>query len=113
MTPFVHDDYNVLFIKLIGFYEEHGIANYQRFAEIVEDSKLRSIVTEAATTERNPDNMEVEITDCLKHLQKHRMQQQIHQLIHERGEAEKMHDYAKAIGILKDIIELRRKLSMV
>ena len=113
LAPFVHDDYNVLFIKLIGFYEEHGQPNYQRFVEVVEDAKLRSIIMEAAKVERNPDSMDVEIADCLKHLSKHRMQQRIEQLLHEQGEAEKMHEYNRAIEILKEIVEIRRKLSMV
>ena len=113
LAPFVHDDYNVLFIKLIGFYEEHGLPNYQRFVEVVEDAKLRSIIMEAAKVERNPDSMDIEIADCLKHLSKHRMQQRIEQLLHEQGEAEKMHEYNRAMEILKEIVEIRRKLSMV
>jgi DNA primase len=113
LAPFVHDEYNVLFIKLIGFYEEHGQPNYQRFVEIVEDAKLRSIIMEAAKVERNPDNTDVEIADCLKHLQKHRLQQKIESLMQEQGEAEKMHEYNRAMEILKEIVEIRRKLSMV
>jgi DNA primase len=113
LAPFVHDEYNVLFIKLIGFYEEQRLANYQRFAEIVEESRLRSIIMEATAMDRDPDKMEVEIADCLKHLEKHRVQQQIECLLHEQGEAEKMHEYNRAIEILKEIVELKRKLSMV
>ena len=110
LAPFVHDDYNVLFIKLIGFYEEQRLANYQRFAEIVEDGRLRSIVTEAATMDRDPDKMEAEIADCLKQFERHRIHNQIDRLLHEQGEAEKMHEYNRAIEILQEIVQLRRKL---
>lgn len=113
LAPFIHDEYNVIFIKLIGFYDEQRLANYQRFAEIVEDSKLRSIVTEAATIDRNRDNMEVEINDCLKQFEKHRIHEKISRLMHEQSEAEKMHDYRRSLQIADEIIQLKRKHGMV
>lgn len=113
LTPFVHDDYNVLFIKLIGFYDEQRLANYQRFAEIVEDSRLRSLIMEAASIDRDSDRMEAEILDCLKQFEKEKIQREISKLIHEQGEAEKMHEYDRSIQITKEIIELKRKLMMV
>ncbi len=113
LAPFMHDDYNVIFIKLIGFYDAYGLANYQRFAEVVETSELRSIVTEAANTERDPDNMDIEIADCLRHLNKQRIRHRIEKLVHEQGESEKMHEYDRAIEILKEIVELNRELSTI
>ena len=48
--PFVHDEYVAVFVRLIGFYEEHETADYQRFLEVLDDSVLRKIVMEAAIT---------------------------------------------------------------
>lgn len=66
--PFAKDDYAAVFVRLIGFYEEHSSADYQRFLEIIEDPALRKIAMEAALVERDPEHAEAEIADCLKQL---------------------------------------------
>jgi DNA primase (EC 2.7.7.-) len=66
--PFARDEYAAVFVRLIGFYEEHGTADYQRFLEILDDSELRKIVMEAALVEHDPEQSEAEINDCLKQL---------------------------------------------
>lgn len=66
--PFARDEYAAVFVRLIGFYEEHASPDYHRFLEILEDQELRKIVMEAALVESDPDHAEAEIADCLKQL---------------------------------------------
>ena len=66
---FIGDDYSAIFVRLAGFYEEHGMPDFHRFAESLEDRNLRKIVLEAAMTERDPEHTEQEIEDCIKHLE--------------------------------------------
>jgi len=111
--PFVHDEYIAVFVRLIGFYEEHETADYQRFLEVLDDSALRKIVMEAAISERDPDHAEAEIADCIKHLQKHGIETEITQLTHDFQEAEKMHEHKRALEIAQQIINLRKSLSAI
>ncbi|RKJ07925.1 DNA primase, partial [Butyricicoccus sp. 1XD8-22] len=94
--PFVSDEYNAVFVRLVGFYEEHESSDYQRFLEMLDDSSLRKIVMEAALTERDPNHVEAEIADCIKQIKKHRIENEINRLIHDSQEAEKMHEHKRA-----------------
>ena len=109
--PFIRDEYAAVFMRLIGFYEEFSSADYHRFVEVLNDAELRKIVMEAALVERDPDQAEAEIADCLKQLQRHRIQLKIDKLIHDQKEAEKMHEHRRALEIAQQIIHLRRTLS--
>lgn len=109
--PFVRDEYTAVFVRLIGFYEEYNSADYHRFVEILDDAELRKIVMDAALVERDPDHSEAEITDCLKQIKKHRIQMEIDTLRHDQMEAEKMHEYKRAMEIMQQIIHLRRSIT--
>lgn len=111
--PFIHDEYVAAFVRLIGFYEEHGESDYQRFLEILDDQELRNVVMEAAMIDRDPNFKEAEIEDSLKQLKKHRIELEIEQLMHDSQEAEKMHEYKKALELVQRIIELRKSLSAI
>lgn len=111
--PFVHDEYIAVFVRLIGFCEEHGTSDYQRFLEILEDADLRKIVMEAALVERDPDFKDAEIQDCLKHLKKHRLELEIEKLMHDSKEAERMHEYDKALELFQRMVQLKRTLSAI
>lgn len=111
--PFACDEYSAVFVRLIGFYEEHASPDYQRFLEILEDQELRKIVMEAALVESDPDHAEAEIADCLKQLKKHRIEAEIKKLLHESQEAEKMHEHKRALAIAQQIIQLRKSLSAI
>ena len=111
--PFVRDAYMAVFVRLIGFYEEFGHPDYQRFVEVLDDSELRKIVMEASLVERDPDHAEAEVTDSLRQLQKYRIEQEINEKMHESKEAEKMHEYARALEIAQQIIHLRKSLSAI
>lgn len=109
--PFIRDEYAAVFVRLIGFYEEFPTADYQRFAEVLNDAELRKIVMEAALVERDPEHAEAEIADCLKQIQKHRLKVEIDRLSHDQKEAEKMHEHRRALEIAQQIIHLRRSLT--
>ncbi len=112
-NPFVREDYMAIYIHLIGFYEEHQKADYQRFAEVIGDRELRKIIMEAALVERDPDHAEEEISDCLKQIRKFRIKQIIQDKKHAIQEAEKMHDLNSAMQLLKEVIDLKNSLSKV
>lgn len=113
VQPFIHDEYVAVFVRLIGFYEEHGECDYQRFLEIIDDRELRNVVMEAAMMDRDPNFKEAEIQDSLKQLKRHRIELEIEQLMHDSQEAEKMHEHKRALEIVQRIIELRKSLSAI
>ena len=71
---FIREDYIAIFVRLAGFYEQHGTPDFHRFAESLEDRELRKIVLESAMVERDPEHAEEEIADCISHLEKYRSQ---------------------------------------
>ncbi|TSI03333.1 DNA primase [Lysinibacillus sp. BW-2-10] len=111
--PFARDEYRAVFVRLIGFYEEHQTADYQRFLEMIDDPALRKLVMEAALVDRDPDHAQAEIADCLRHLKKHRIEEQIKKLQHDSQEAEKMHEHKRALEMVQQIIQLRKSLSAI
>lgn len=111
-APFVREDYLAIYVHLMGFYESHEKADYQRFAEIVEDRELRKIVMEAALVDRDPDHKDEEIADCLKQVKKFKIQQQIADKTHALQEAEQLHDLKSAIALSQEIIDLKKSLAV-
>ncbi len=109
--PFIHEEYLAVFIRLIGFYEEYEMADFHRFVEVLNDAELRKIVMEAAYIDRDPEHGDAEITDCMRHIEKRRLELQIEQLIHKQKEAEKMHEHRRALEIAQEIIGLKRKIT--
>ncbi|ATP39482.1 DNA primase [Solibacillus sp. R5-41] len=109
-APFIHEEYLSVFVRLVGFYEEYEMADFQRFVEVLNDNELRKIVMEAAYIDRDPENGEAEISDCLKHIEKHRIEIEIEKLTHNQKEAEKMHEHRRALEIAQQIIQLRRSV---
>lgn len=108
---FIHEEYTTIYVKLAGFYEQHKRPDFHRFAESLEDRELRKIVMEAAMLERDPEFAELEITDCIHHLEKHQILRRIDEMMHESKEAEKMNDYTRALELAREIIQLRKSLS--
>ena len=87
---FIREDYVAIFVRLAGFYEQHGTPDFHRFAESLEDRELRKIVLESAMVERDPEHAEEEIDDCIHHLGKIWISLTIQAKMHESKEAEKM-----------------------
>ena len=108
---FIREDYVAIFIRLAGFYEQHGMPDFHRFAESLEDRELRKIVLESAMVERDPEHTEEEIDDCISHLEKYRVSLTIHAKIHESKEAEKINDHTRALELAREIIQLRKSLT--
>ncbi len=110
---FIHDDYQAVFIRLAGFYEQHKTPDFHRFAESLDDRELRKLVLEAAMTEYDPEHAEEEIADCMIHLQKYRISLSIQEKMHQSKEAEKTNDYTRALELARDIIQLRKSLALL
>lgn len=108
--PFISEEYQALYVQLLGFYEEWEKADFHKFLETLTDQELRKLVMETALAERDPDHPEEEIEDCLKHLNKHRIEQQINLKIQQSKEAEKQHDLKRALLLAQEVIALRKSL---
>lgn len=108
---FIHDSYEAIFVRLIGFYDTYPQADTHRFLEILEDTDLRKLVMEATLTERDPEHAREEVSDCLRQINKHRIELQIQIKMHESKEAERMQDMTSALALAKQIIELKKSLS--
>ncbi|MFJ7933631.1 DNA primase [Sporosarcina sp. NPDC096371] len=108
---FIRDDYIAIFVRLAGFYEQYRTPDFHRFAESVEDRELRKVILEAAMVERDPEQTEAEINDCILHLEKYRITMTIQTKLHESKEAEKMKDHTRALELAREIIQLRKTLT--
>lgn len=108
--PFVSEEFKALYVQLLGFYEEWDKADFHKFLETLQDPELRKIVMAIAMTERDPEHSEEEIADCIKHLEKHLVEQQIHLKIQQSKEAEKQHDMKRALLLAQEVISLRKSL---
>ncbi|MET0786647.1 MAG: DNA primase, partial [Paenisporosarcina sp.] len=108
---FIHDPYEAIFVRLIGFYDEFAQADTHRFLESLNDNELRKLVMEATLTERDPEHAREEVSDCLRQINKHRIELQIQLKMHESKEAEKLQDMKRALEIAKEIIDLKKSLS--
>ncbi|RNF41029.1 DNA primase [Planococcus salinus] len=108
--PFISEEFQTLYVQLIGFYEEWEKADFHHFLETLKDNDLRKIVMETALSERDPEHAEEEIADCLKHLEKHRVEQQIELKLQQSKEAEKQHDLKRALVLAQEVIALRKSL---
>ena len=110
---FIHDPYEAIFVRLIGFYDKYPQADSHRFLESLEDMELRKLVMEATLTERDPEHANEEVSDCLRQINKHRIELQIQMKMHESKEAEKLQDMTRALELAKQIIDLKKSLSTV
>lgn len=110
-TLFVHDEYTAIFIRLAGFYEEFERPDFHRFVETLEDRTLRKLVLEAAMLEHDQESTEQEIEDCIRHLERVRIEQQIDEKFHASKEAEKESDFVRALELASEIIQLRKSLT--
>ena len=108
---FIHDSYEAIFVRLIGFYDTYPQADTHRFLEMLEDTELRKLVMEATLTERDPEHAREEVSDCLRQINKHRIELQIQLKMHESKEAEKMQNMTSALALAKQIIDLKKSLS--
>lgn len=110
-NPFIRDEYQAVFIKLIGFYEGDLDGDYQRFIEQLNEADLRSIVLEAAITERANENVDEEVNDCIRQLKKARIELEMMKLTNEMKEAEKTNKLKEALSLSHQIIQLKKQLS--
>ena len=107
---FIRDAYEAAYVRLMGYYEDYPDGDYQRFLEVLNDGELRKIVMEAALSERDPEHETEEVMDCLRHIRKYRIEQQIERKLHEAKEAEKMSDITKALQLAQEAIQLKKSL---
>ncbi|RLQ92076.1 DNA primase [Planomicrobium sp. Y74] len=108
--PFISEEFQAIYVQLLGFYEEWNKADFHKFLETLKDPELRKLVMETALSERDPDHPDEEISDCLKHLGKHRIEQEISLKIQQSKEAEKQNDLKRALLLAQEVIALRKSL---
>ncbi|WP_088007996.1 DNA primase [Indiicoccus explosivorum] len=111
--PFISEEYRTLYVLLSGFQEGNGHSGngFHPFLETLGDPDLRKLVMDAAVCEINPESAEAELADCLRHLEKHRIELEIKTKIQQSKEAEKQHDIQRALILAQEVIALRKSLS--
>ncbi|KZE40092.1 DNA primase [Bhargavaea cecembensis] len=112
-SPFFHDEYTAIFVRLAGFYEEYGEPDVHRFCETLDDPELRKIVMETVMDEFSGENAEEEIRDSMRHIRKYRIEMEIGEKLQQSKEAEKMSNLSRALELSKEIIALRKSLSAI
>lgn len=110
-SPFFHDEYTAIFVRLAGFYEEYGEPDVHRFCETLDDPELRKIVMETAIAGSSGEHAEEEIRDSIRHIRKYRIEMSISDKLQQSREAEKMSDLSRALQLSSEIIALRKSLS--
>lgn len=112
-SPFFHDEYTAIFVRLAGFYEEYGEPDVHRFCEMLDDPELRKIVMETAMKDAAEEYAEEEIRDSIRHIRKYRIEMNINEKLQQSKEAEKMNDLTRALELSREIIALRKSLSAI
>lgn len=113
MDLFVHDDFTAAFLHLAGFFEKNPAGDFQRLLEVTEVPEMKQLYMKATMMEKDPESGRQEIEDCMRQLRKYRVEKRIEELMHESKLAEKMSDYAKALELAKQAIELKRSIHTV
>lgn len=113
MELFVHDDFVKAFLHLMGFFEKNPTGDFQRLLEVTEDPALKKMYMQATMMDKDPESSKQEIEDCMRQLRKFRVEKRIEELMHESKLAEKLSDYAKALELAKEAIELKRSIHLV
>ncbi|WP_230200081.1 DNA primase [Bacillus niameyensis] len=109
-TPFHYDDHQAILTYLIRYYEEANSPDSGLFLQYLPDSKLRRIVSEIEMLSINDEYSEKELNDYVSHVLKHPKMLMIKEKQAEQKAAERKKDYAKALELAREIIELRKSL---
>lgn len=113
MDLFVHEDFTEAYLHLAAFYEKYPAGDFQRLIETTEQQHLKKLFMQATMMDRDPESNKQEIEDCMRQLRKYRVEKRIEEIMHEAKLAEKMSDYAKALELAKEAIELKRSIHSV
>ncbi|MCJ8006858.1 DNA primase [Lederbergia wuyishanensis] len=104
------DEHQAILTYLFGYYEEGNSPDPSLFLNYLPDKKLRAIVSEIEMLAINHEYSEKELNDYVSHVLKHPKLLMIKEKQAEQKAAERKNDFAKAVEIAKEIIELRRSL---
>ncbi|MBS4199698.1 DNA primase [Bacillus sp. FJAT-49732] len=109
-TTFHIDEHQAILTYLFGYYEEGKSPDPSLFLNYLPDKKLRAIVSEIEMLAINHEYSEKELNDYVSHVLKHPKLLMIKEKQAEQKAAERKNDFAKAVEIAKEIIELRKSL---
>ncbi|MBW8348140.1 DNA primase [Bacillus sp. IITD106] len=109
-TTFHIDEHQAILTYLFGYYEEGNRPDPSLFLNYLPDKKLRTIVSEIEMLAINHEYSEKELEDYVSYVLKHPKLLMIKEKQAEQKAAERKNDFAKAIEIAKEIIELRKSL---
>ncbi|MBS4176306.1 DNA primase [Lederbergia citrea] len=109
-TSFHFDEHQAILTYLFGYYEEGNSPDPSLFLNYLPDKKLRTIVTEIEMLAIDNEYSEQELRDYVNFVLKHPKMLMIKEKQAEQKVAERKNDFARAIEIAKEIIELKRSL---
>ncbi|MFB4166500.1 DNA primase [Virgibacillus sp. JSM 102003] len=105
------DEHKIIATHLYAFYEEGHQADVSMFIEMLNDDKLKRLVTEYAMIPVLEDISDKEINDYIRIIRaENSSKDSIHTLKEEQKLAEQQNDPIKAAKIAMEIIELQRQL---
>lgn len=110
-TAFHIDEHQAILTYLLAFYEEGNEPDTSQFLDGIQDSRLRKVVTEIEMMPLNEEQAERELEDYVRHVLDYPKWLKIKEKQHEQKEAERRKDFAVAVAIAQEIIELKKSLS--
>ncbi|MBS4194711.1 DNA primase [Lederbergia citri] len=109
-TTFHIDEHQAILTYLFGYYEEGNRPDPSLFLNYLPDKKLRTIVSEIEMLAINDEYSEKELEDYVSYVLKQPKLLMIKEKQAEQKAAERKNDFAKALEIAKEIIELKKSL---
>ncbi|MCJ7841855.1 DNA primase [Lederbergia sp. NSJ-179] len=107
---FHYDEHQAIVTYLLGYYEEGHTPDPGLFMNYLPDRKLRKIVSEIEMLTVDYEYSEKELHDYVCHVLKYPKLLKIKEKQAEQKAAERKKEFAKAIELAKEIVELRRSL---
>lgn len=111
---FIDDDFTTLFVRLAAYYEiseGEGDSFAQSFAEQIEERELRELAMFCIAYERAEDDTDQEVKDCIQHLKKLKIVEQIEDKIQQSKQLEQQQDLEGALALIQEVIELKKLIT--
>lgn len=109
-AAFYNDEHQAIMTYLFGYYEDGNPPDPIMFLNHLPDKKLRRIVTEIEMMPINEEITDQELKDYVEHVLKYPKLLMIKEKQAEQKAAERKKDFAKALQIGQEILNLRKSL---
>lgn len=109
-ATFYYDEHQAIVTYLFGFYEQGNMADLSLFLSHIPDKHIRTIITEIEMLAENDEFSDQEVKDYVIHVLKYPKRLMIKEKQTKQKEAERNNDFALALQLAKEIIELKKSL---